>query len=186
MRWFEPSLLWPRAALMLLAGALQAASLAWPLIGFEALGLQQGQPVWWLQLLALALLAHRLLDCRLPNGAGDWRGAALWGGLFSTAWLAATFWWMFVAMHTYGGLAAARVVLRPNLRWEASCHASTVKIARLRATTFLRATPLLWSRNTKSASSCPHPTNDSSNPSTHSKSFFQVPRLQLRIPFHEN
>lgn len=111
MRWFEPSLLWPRAALMLLAGALQAASLAWPLIGFEALGLQQGQPVWWLQLLALALLAHRLLDCRLPNGAGDWRGAALWGGLFSTAWLAATFWWMFVAMHTYGGLAAALAAL---------------------------------------------------------------------------
>ena len=32
--------------------------------------------------------------------------AALMGWVFATSWLAGTFWWLFVAMHTYAGLAA--------------------------------------------------------------------------------
>jgi apolipoprotein N-acyltransferase len=35
-----------------------------------------------------------------------WRRGALLGGVFATAWLTGTFWWLYVSMHTYGGLAA--------------------------------------------------------------------------------
>lgn len=108
-----------RLALALSAGGLHAASLTWPLSHpsprWPLLGLQQGQPVWWLQLLALALLAWLLLGCRAPAGARDqsanWRRAALTGWLFATAWLAGTFWWTFIAMHTYGGLPAPLAAL---------------------------------------------------------------------------
>lgn len=108
-----------RAMLALLAGAAQAASMAWP--GWlqspvwMALGLRQGQPVWWLQLLALGSLAWLLANCRAqadghpPRGA--WRQAALLSWMFSTAWLAGTFGWTFVAMHTYGGLPSLLAVL---------------------------------------------------------------------------
>ena len=94
-------------ALALLAGGLHALSMSWPLAAagpaFLLLGLRQGQPVWWLQLLALGLLAWLLETCR-GDTHPDWRGAALWSWLFATAWLTATFGWTFVAMHTYGGL----------------------------------------------------------------------------------
>jgi len=94
--------------MVLIAGAAQAASMAWPwgqATMSMLLGLRHGQPVWWLQLLALGLLAW-LLESSRRGGHGVWRLAALWGWLFSTAWLAGTFWWTFVAMHTYGGLPA--------------------------------------------------------------------------------
>ena len=102
------------ALIVLIAGAAHAASLAWPFSGqntlLSQLGLRHGEPVWWLQWLALCLLAYLLESCRphadehsnLPN----WQLAALWGWLFSTAWLAGAFGWTFVAMHTYGGLPA--------------------------------------------------------------------------------
>jgi apolipoprotein N-acyltransferase len=73
------------------AGGLQALSLAWP---------ATGQPLWWLQLLSLAVLAGVLQ--RQPSG----RAAALAGWLFATCWLAGTFWWLFISMHVYGGLAS--------------------------------------------------------------------------------
>ena len=73
------------------AGVLQALALAWP---------GTGQPLWWLQLLSLALFAGLL------QRAAGWRSAALQAWMFGTAWLAATFWWMFISMHVYGGLAA--------------------------------------------------------------------------------
>ena len=59
-----------------------------------------GQPQWWLQLLSLAALAG------LVQRAGGVRRAALLGWLFATAWLTGTFWWLFISMHVYGGLAA--------------------------------------------------------------------------------
>ncbi len=78
--------------------------MAWPLALASPLatmtGLQQGQPVWWLQLLALACLAWMLLQ------SAGWRRAACCGWLFGTAWLAGTVGWTFIAMHTYGGLPA--------------------------------------------------------------------------------
>jgi SAM-dependent methyltransferase len=78
-----------------LAGLAQAASIAWP---------SNGRPLWWLQLLSLAALVA-LLDWLRAEGAG-WRRAGLHGWLFSTAWLTGSFWWLFISMHTYGGLAA--------------------------------------------------------------------------------
>ncbi|MDP2771735.1 MAG: apolipoprotein N-acyltransferase, partial [Giesbergeria sp.] len=86
----------PRAApwqwpLALCAGLAQAASLALP---------GSGQPAWWLQLASMAVLAWLL---QRPMG---WRRAAGLGWLFATAWLVGTFWWLYISMHTYGGLAA--------------------------------------------------------------------------------
>jgi apolipoprotein N-acyltransferase len=75
----------------LLAGLAQAASIAAP---------WNGQPQWWLQLLSLALLAG-LMQRRLSMGH-----AAGLAWTFATAWLAGTFWWLFISMHVYGGLAS--------------------------------------------------------------------------------
>jgi apolipoprotein N-acyltransferase len=85
--------------LALLAGVMQAASLAWPF------GVLQGQSLWWGQLLALAGLVWLL------NTSATWRVAALLGWLFALAWLAGTFGWLFTSMHTYGGLPAPLAVL---------------------------------------------------------------------------
>jgi apolipoprotein N-acyltransferase len=92
-------------AMVVVAGVIHAASMAWPFAFGAALGLGQGQPVAWLQLLALALLAGQL------DGASSWRRGAWLGGFFATAMLCATFWWMFISMHVYGGLAAPLAVL---------------------------------------------------------------------------
>ncbi|MGH6640523.1 MAG: apolipoprotein N-acyltransferase [Polaromonas sp.] len=90
-----------QVAVILMAGGAHAASMAWPF----PLGFTQGQPLWWLQLLALVLLAGQLDGCR------SWRRAAWLGGLFATAKLCGTFWWLFISMHVYGGLAAPLAVL---------------------------------------------------------------------------
>ncbi|RZJ25766.1 MAG: apolipoprotein N-acyltransferase [Haliea sp.] len=87
--------------LVLLAGGAHAASIAWPF----AFGPAQGQPVWWLQLLALAGLARQLDRCR------SFRQGLGLGWLFGTAWLCGIFWWLFISLHTYGGLASPLAVL---------------------------------------------------------------------------
>ncbi|MEG0412829.1 MAG: apolipoprotein N-acyltransferase, partial [Comamonas sp.] len=81
---------------LVVAGGLQAASLAWPL---------GGQPVWWLQILSLTVL------CAAAQQARSAKHAAWFGGVFATAWLVATFWWLFISMHTYGGLPAPLAVI---------------------------------------------------------------------------
>lgn len=78
------------------AGLAQALALAAP---------WDGRPRWWLQLLALGLLAWQL------ERSTHWKQAALSGWLFATTWLTATFWWLYISMHTYGGLPAALAVL---------------------------------------------------------------------------
>lgn len=75
----------------IVAGLAQACSIAAP---------WNGQPQWWLQIVSLAVLAGLL------QRASSWRRAALIGWLFAGAWLAGTWWWMFISMHVYGGLAA--------------------------------------------------------------------------------
>jgi apolipoprotein N-acyltransferase len=87
--------LWP-LGLSLLAGLAHAASIAAP---------WSGQPLWWLQLLSLGVLAWLL------ERTTGWRQGALLGGAFATAWLAGTFWWLFISMHTYGGLPAVLAAL---------------------------------------------------------------------------
>ena len=80
----------------LLAGLGQALSMALP---------GSGRPAWWLQLGSLALLAG------LVQTAPHWRSALLRGWSFAIAWLAGTWWWLFISMHVYGGLAAPLAVL---------------------------------------------------------------------------
>lgn len=84
----------------LLGGALQAGSIAWPLHGWSLPGTVQGQPSGWWQIGSLALLVLAL-QFATRIGQAAWRG---W--VFSTAWLTGTFWWLFISMHTYGGLPA--------------------------------------------------------------------------------
>ena len=84
---------WPLAAA---AGLAQAASLALP---------GRGAPLWWLQIASLALL------CALLAPRVSWRRAAALGGCFATSWLVGSFWWLFISMHTYGGLAAPLALL---------------------------------------------------------------------------
>jgi apolipoprotein N-acyltransferase len=73
-----------------IAGLCHGISLATP---------WDGQPRGWLQLVALGFLVWQLHRARRPSEA------AVLGWLFATAWLCATFWWLFVAMNTYAGLA---------------------------------------------------------------------------------
>ena len=87
-----------------LAGVLQAFALAWP---FE--GASYGQPFAALQLASLAILSA-VLD--RSNSATH---AFFQAWSYASAWLLATFWWLFISMHTYGemhaSLAAMAVLL---------------------------------------------------------------------------
>jgi apolipoprotein N-acyltransferase len=78
------------------AGLVQAVSIAAP---------WNGQPQWWLQLVSLAALAAVL------QRSATWKRAGLAGWAFATAWLASTFWWLFISLHTYGGLPAPFAVV---------------------------------------------------------------------------
>ncbi len=90
-----------------MAGAAQAASIAWP---------GSGQALGWLQVLSLMLLAAglaRLTQASFSRGreAHPLKRAAWFGGVFATAWLAGSFWWLYVSMHQVGGLPAPLAVL---------------------------------------------------------------------------
>ena len=91
-------------AIVLIAGYAHAASMAWPF----SFGFAQGQPIWWMQVVAMALLAGQI-DAQVSFR--DWKRAAWLGGLFATAMLCGTFWWLYISMHTYGGLAAPLATL---------------------------------------------------------------------------
>ena len=80
----------------IVAGLAHAASMGTP---------WDAQPSGWLQLLALGALIWQLSHCETPKQAA-WSG---W--LFTTAWLCGTFWWLYISMHTYGGLNAVLTVI---------------------------------------------------------------------------
>ena len=88
-------------AIVLIAGAAHALGVAWP---FDAL-LPAGQPVWWLQGLAIVVLVLQLERCSSA------KSAALLGWLFAIALQCATWWWLFISLHTYGGLASPLAVI---------------------------------------------------------------------------
>lgn len=93
----EGATLGPLSVLLsLLAGLAHALAMANP---------WDGQPLWWLQLLALGGLAWLL------ERTTRWQHAATLGGVFACAWLTGTFWWLFISMHTYGGLPAVLAAL---------------------------------------------------------------------------
>ncbi len=85
----------------MLAAGLQAAAVSWPFAWL----LRQGEPVWWLQCVAMAVPLSALHRC--ANG----RQAFAWGLLFAATWLCATFWWLYISMHTFAGLSAVLTVL---------------------------------------------------------------------------
>jgi apolipoprotein N-acyltransferase len=90
-----------------LAGAAQAASIAWP---------GSGQAVGWLQVLSLTGLAAGLARLAAQPSAPDSRAgglkrAAWFGGVFATAWLTGCFWWLYVSMHHVGGLPSALAIM---------------------------------------------------------------------------
>lgn len=84
------------ASITLVGGFLHAAATGWPIHAV----MPQGQTLWWMQTGAMA--ACVLLTFKAATPAIAARRA--WA--FSTVWLASTFWWLFVAMNTYGGLPA--------------------------------------------------------------------------------
>lgn len=92
-----------RYGLLMLAGILQAFSTAWP---WDEKGSASGT----LQVLALAAALVLLQGMRFSEYAAPiqarqrlWQG--FWRGwCFATTWLTATFWWLFISLHTYGGL----------------------------------------------------------------------------------
>ena len=92
-----------QALLAVTAGMLQAFSLAWPWQTstiFSLIGLVRGEPLWCLQLLALAVLVG------LVRQAASVACAAWLSWWFAMAWLAGTFAWMYESMHRFGGLSA--------------------------------------------------------------------------------
>lgn len=86
---------------VVLFGVLAALAVCWP-AGFA---FAPGQAVWWLQIAAMVPLLWLLQRSRSALQA------LMCTGLYATAWLCTTFWWLFVAMHSYGGLAAPLALL---------------------------------------------------------------------------
>ena len=96
-----PAARWGVGLALVLSGAVSAAAVCWP---FDC-WFVQGQALWWLQILALFPLIGLL------QGSGSGQQAFARGALFASAWLCATFWWLYVAMHVYGGLPAILTVV---------------------------------------------------------------------------
>jgi apolipoprotein N-acyltransferase len=101
------------SAIVLVAGCAHALSVAWP---FGAL-LTQGQAVWWLQIVAVLLLAWQLerrvsdKQARKNGAKNDVKIGAWLGWMFAIALQCATWWWLFISLHTYGGLASPLAVI---------------------------------------------------------------------------
>ena len=92
------------AVVVVSAGLAHALSMAWPFpTGF--LSFVAGQPLWALQLAAMTVLVWALNSCTTARH-GAWLG---W--LFATALQCGTWWWLFISLHTYGGLAWPLAVL---------------------------------------------------------------------------
>ena len=85
-----------QGALTLFAGLAHAASMGTP---------WDAQPLGWLQLLAMGVLVVQLDRCSSA------RQAAWTGWFFTTTWLYGTFWWLYISLHTYGGLNAVLTVV---------------------------------------------------------------------------
>jgi len=79
---------WPA---MLLAGALHTAAFA-------------PTEAWWLQILALAMLAAATWDVSPRRAAGL-------GAIFGVAWLATGLWWLYISMHDFGQIPAVLAAL---------------------------------------------------------------------------
>ncbi len=88
-------------AIVFVAAIGHAAGVTWPIDQLFPVG----QPLWWLQCMTLAVLVGQL------NACGNARSALALGWVFATTWLCATFWWLYISMHIYGGLNAIATAL---------------------------------------------------------------------------
>ncbi len=90
-----------RVAVLIAAAIALFFGTTWP----DGSGAWAGMPVWLLQIVGFATLALALRDARSVR-------QAFFEGLWcATVWLALTFSWLFVALHTYGGLHVALACL---------------------------------------------------------------------------
>ena len=112
-----------RLALSVVAGVVHGFSMAWPAFALgDVLGVS-GQSSGFLQCLSLGILAAILLQVASQDvqptsfiasnqvqsktkrqGQSVWRQGALIGAVFATSAMAATWGWLYVSMHKYGGL----------------------------------------------------------------------------------
>lgn len=112
-----------RLALSVVAGVVHGFSMAWPAFALgDVLGVT-GLSSGFLQCLSLGILAAILLQVASQDaqptsfiasnqvqsktkrpGQFAWRQGALIGAVFATSAMAATWGWLYVSMHTYGGL----------------------------------------------------------------------------------
>jgi apolipoprotein N-acyltransferase len=112
-----------RLALSVVAGVLHGFSMAWPDFALgDVLGVS-GQSSGFLQCLSLGILAAILLQVASQDvqptsfiasnqvqsktkrqGQSVWRQGALISAVFATSAMAATWGWLYVSMHKYGGL----------------------------------------------------------------------------------
>ena len=81
---------------LVFSAAALALSIGWPF----TVWITRGTTSWWLELCALAVLVYQCEAIPAPGRVGR----QVW--IFATVWLAGTFWWLFIAMHVYGGAAA--------------------------------------------------------------------------------
>jgi apolipoprotein N-acyltransferase len=112
-----------RLALSVVAGVLHGFSMAWPAFALgDVLGVT-GQSSGLLQCFSLGILAaillqvasqeaqptsfiasHQVQSKTKRQGQSVWRQGALIGAVFATSAMAATWGWLYVSMHRYGGL----------------------------------------------------------------------------------
>jgi apolipoprotein N-acyltransferase len=96
-----------RHLMAVVAGVGQAGALADP----------AGQAHGWLQVLSLAVLCSLLLrvsfvrNLQTLNPLEKFMQGAIAGWWFATGWLCATFWWLYISMHTYGGMPGGLAAL---------------------------------------------------------------------------
>ena len=109
-------------AILFVAAFAHAAGVSWP---FHAI-FTYAEGVWGLQIAALAVLVWGLRQ------STSWKQAAFKGWFFATAWLASTFWWLYISLHVYGGLNAALTVL------------SVILLAGLLAIYYAAACAIFW------------------------------------------
>ncbi len=115
MMFSQTKLPWTLWAWAVLAGLAHGLSMALP---WRELGMGAGTASGILQTFSMSTLAFLLLRCeqntsqhRHGQRGVHWRQSAWLGGLFATAWLLATWGWLYVSLHRYGGLSAGLSVL---------------------------------------------------------------------------
>jgi len=87
-------------SLLAVAPILAAFAVCWPLQGVPT----SGMPLWWLQLVASGIAYWLCVRCSSPSEA------MFVGVAYASIWLSASIWWLYIALHIYGGLSTLLAV----------------------------------------------------------------------------